>query len=149
MKFGSCGLDEEFCQTENYKIFFGVDWLSDEEFQTFDKFFGDRELFIVVAKKPDQSTRLKSFSEAVKIESEFIDQDKLIFSPGYACIYVSDDRDIFLVASSEAQIRDLVTSIKNEVGHTYSELVKGGTVSPEKQVKEYFDHWRTFNVEVS
>ncbi|MBD8688222.1 MULTISPECIES: hypothetical protein [unclassified Rhizobium] len=149
MKFDRFGIDEEFCAENDYKIFFGVDWLSDEEYESFDEFFAGRDLFITVAGKPDDHVKVQSFSEAVKTESEFVDQDKFIFSPGYACIYVSDDRDIFVVASSPERIGKLISSISDKGGVTYSALVKNGTNSPKKQVKEFFDHWRTFNVEVS
>lgn len=149
MKFDRFGIDEEFCVESGYKIFFGVDWLSDEEYESFDEFFAGRDLFIAVAGKPDDHVKVQSFSDAVKTESEFGDQDKFIFSPGYACIYVSDDRDIFLVASSAERIGKLITSISDKGGHTYSALVNNGQVSPKKQVKEFFDHWRSLNIEMA
>lgn len=149
MKFDRFGIDKEFCLENDYRIFFGVDWLNDEEYEAFDEFFAGRELFVAVSGKPDDHVKAQSFAEAVKAESEFVDQDKFIFSPGYACIYVSDDRDIFLVASSAERLSKLITSILDKGGDTYSALVNSGKVSPKKQVKEFFDHWRTFNAETS
>ncbi|CAN7169326.1 hypothetical protein ATU3B_06995 [Agrobacterium genomosp. 3 str. CIP 111-78] len=147
MKSDRYGIDKEFCRRNGCSIFFGTDWLDDAEYEAFEAFFGSRQLFVSSADEQLEHSSVSSFSDAVKRESEFVDADKYIFSPNDALIYVSDDRDVFLVAASKERIAMLVDEISARGGRTYSSLVRSGAVEPKKQVKALFDYWADLNFE--
>ena len=143
------GIDKEFCRRNGWRIFFGVDWLDDAEFEAFKAFFCSRQLFVSSGDKPLEQSPASSFSEAVKLESEFIDGDKYILSPNDALVYVGDDRDVYLVAASSERIATLITEITARGGKTYSSLVRSGTVEPKRQVRALFDYWADLNFEIA
>ncbi|MDP9564339.1 UNVERIFIED_ORG: hypothetical protein J2740_005556 [Rhizobium nepotum] len=147
MKSNGYGIDKEFCRTNGCRIFFGVDWLDDAEFEATKAFFGSRQLFVSSGDKPLEQSPASSFSAAVKLESEFVDSDKYILSPNDALIYVSDDRDVYLVAASSERLATLITEISARGGKTYSSLVRSGTVEPKRQVRALFDYWADLNFE--
>ncbi|MFK3781344.1 hypothetical protein [Agrobacterium sp. NPDC089420] len=149
MKSDRYGIDKEFCRRSGCRIFFGVDWLDDAEYGAFEAFFGSRQLFVSSGDEALEHSLASSFSEAVKLESEFVDTDKYIFSPNDALIYVSDDRDVFLVAASGERITTLIEGISARGGRTYSSLVRSGAAEPKKQVKTLFDYWSDFNFEIA
>ena len=148
MKSDRYGIDKEFCRTNGCRIFFGVDWLDDAEFEAFEAFFGSRQLFVSSGDNPLEGSSASSFSEAVKLESEFVDEEKYILSPNDALIYVSDDRDVFLVAAPSERLAELRAEISARGGSTYSSLVRTGTIEPKKQVRAYFDYWADMNFEI-
>lgn len=149
MKSDRYGIDKEFCRRNGRRIFFGVDWLDDAEFEAFEAFFGSRPLFVSSGDRPPlEGSSASSFSEAVKLESEFVDEDKYILSPNDALIYVSDDRDVFVVAAPSERLAELRAEISARGGSTYSSLVRTGTIEPKKQVKAYFDYWADMNFEI-
>lgn len=78
------------------------------KFEAFEAFFGSRQFFVLSGDNPLEDSSASSFSEAVKLESEFVDEEKYILSPNDALIYVSDDREIFLVASSSERLAELI-----------------------------------------
>lgn len=83
----------------------------------------------------------------MKLESEFVDGDKYILSPNDAFVYVSDDRDVYLVAASSERLATLITEKSAPGGKTYSSLVRSGTVEPKRQVRALFDYWADLNFE--
>lgn len=118
------------------------------KFEAFEAFFGSRQFFVLSGDNPLEDSSASSFSEAVKLESEFVDEEKYILSPNDALIYVSDDREIFLVASSSERLAELIAEISARGGRTYSSLVRTGTIEPNKQVSAYFDYLADMNFEV-
>ncbi len=149
MKSDRYGIDKEFCRTNGCRIFFGVDWLDDAEFEAFEAFFGSRQLFVSSGDKPLEGSSVSSFSEAVKLESEFVDEDKYILSPNDALIYVSDDRDVFLVAASSKRLAELIAQISARGGRNIFWLSCAQAQSnPKKQVRAYFDYWADMNFEI-
>jgi len=148
MKSDRYGIDKEFCRRNGCRIFFGVDWLDDAEFEAFEAFFGSRPLFVSSGNKPLEGSSASSFSEAVKLEREFVDEDKDILSPNDVLIYVSDDRDVFLVAASSDRLAELSAEISARGGRTYSSLVRTGIIEPKKQVRAHFDYWADMNFEM-
>ncbi|UHS64204.1 hypothetical protein HRR99_22105 [Agrobacterium vaccinii] len=149
MNFDRFGLNKEFCEERGYKIFFGTDWLDDPEYEALEKFSRGSILFLFVADSKTGPISVDSFDSAVKLESDFVDVDKIIKIHDYAVVYVSDDRDIFLVAAAEDKLSKLVDDVVSAGGKTYSSLVKSGTALPKKQVKEFFDYWAPLNFELS
>ncbi|WP_367353617.1 hypothetical protein [Agrobacterium pusense] len=149
MKSDRYGIDKEFCRRNGFRIFFGVDWLDDAEFEAFKAFFGSRQLFVSSGDKPLEQSPASSFSEAVKRESEFVDGDKYILSPNDALVYVSDDRDVYLVAASSERLATLITEKSARGGKTYSSLVHSGTIEPKKQVRTLFDYWADLNFKIA
>jgi len=148
MHFNQYGLSKSFCEANGYKIFFGTDWLDDSEFEAFEKFFHDKILSLVVNDDLSEPAELASFDDAVRLESQFVDVDKIIAVQGQSILYISDDRDIFIVAAKDENLSKLVKDIKLAGGKTYSSLVKNGVVQPKKQVKDYFDYWAPLNFEL-
>lgn len=148
MKSDRYGINKESCRRNGCRIFFGVDWLDDAEFEAFEAFFGSRQLFVLSGDNPLGGSSASSFSEAVKLEGEFVDEEKYILSPNDALIYVSDDRDVFLVAAPSERLAELRAEISARGGSTYSSLVRTGTIEPKKQVKAYFDYWADMNFEI-
>lgn len=148
MKSDRYGIDKEVCRRNGWRIFFCVDWLDDAEFEAFEAFFGSRQLFVSSGDNPLEGSSASSFSEAVKLESEFVDEEKYILSPNDALIYVSDDRDVFLVAAPSERLAELRAEISARGGSTYSSLVRTGTIEPKKQVRAYFDYWADMNFEI-
>ncbi|QTK83029.1 Hypothetical protein AT6N2_L2398 [Agrobacterium tumefaciens] len=149
MKSDRYGIDKEFCRRNGYRIFFGVDWLDNAEFEAFKAFFGSRRLFVSSGDKPIEQSPTSTLSEAVKLESEFVDDDKYVLSSNDALVYVSDDRDVYLVAASSERIATLITEISARGGKTYSSLVRSGTVKPKRQVRALFDYWADLNFEIA
>lgn len=149
MNFDRFGLNKEFCEERGYKVFFGTDWLDDSEYEALENFSRGRTLSLFVVGSKTDPISVESFESAVKLESDFVDVDKIIEIHDYAVVYVSDDRDIFLVAAAEDKLSKLVDDVVSAGGKTYSSLVKSGTALPKKQVKEFFDYWAPLNCELS
>ena len=149
MYFDRSGLNKEFCEERGYKIFFGTDWLDDSEYEALENFSRGGTLSLFVAGSKTDPISVDSFEGAVKLERGFVNVDKIIKIHDYAVVYVSDDRDIFLVAAAGDRLSKLVDDVLSAGGKTYSSLVKSGTVLPKKQVKEFFDYWAPLNCELS
>ncbi|NTF33959.1 hypothetical protein [Rhizobium skierniewicense] len=148
MHFDQYGFSKSFCEDNGYKIFFGTDWLDDSEFEAFEKFFDNKTLKLNINKGSSEPSELASFEDAVRLESQFVDVDKIITVENHSALYISDDRDIFVVAAKEDTLSKLVEDIVRAGGKTYSSLVGSGVVEPKKQVKDYFNYWASLNVEL-
>lgn len=147
MYFDRYGIKKDVCVSNGYKIFFGTDWLDDFEYEAFDKLFQGKTLRLALKDSQSETTTLSSFADAVRLESQLVDVDKLILTES-SILYISDDRDIFLFAAQEADIADLIKDITEAGGKTYSTLVKSAVVGPKKEVKEFFDYWAPLNFEL-
>ncbi len=148
MHFDQYGFSKSFCEDNDYKIFFGTDWLDDAEFEALEKFFHDKILKLELNNDLSEPAKLASFEDAVRLESQFVDVDKIIAVENHSALYISDDRDIFVVAAKEENLSKLVEDIVRAGGKTYSSLVRNGVVEPKKQVKDYFNYWASLNVEL-
>lgn len=148
MYFDRYGISKNFCVSNGYKVFFGTDWLDDFEYDAFDELFRGKTLRLSLKDSESDAITLSSFEDAVRLESQFVDVDKLVLTAS-SILYISDDRDIFLFAAKEAEIANLVKHITEAGGKTYSTLVKSGVVEPKKEVKEFFDYWAPLNFELS
>ncbi len=147
MYFDRYGISKDVCVSNGYKVLFGTDWLDDFEYEAFDKLFQGKTLKLALKDSQSETITLSSFEEAVRLESQFVDVDKLILTES-SMLYISDDRDIFLFAAKDAEIANLVKYITEAGGKTYSTLVKSAVVEPKKEVKEFFDFWAPFNFEL-
>ncbi len=148
MYFDRYGISKNFCVSNGYKVFFGTDWLDDFEYEAFDELFRGKTLRLSLKDSESDAITLSSFEDAVRLESQFVDVDKLVLTAS-SVLYISDDRDIFLFAAKEAEIANLVKYITEAGGKTYSTLVKSAVVEPKKEVKEFFDYWAPLNFELS
>lgn len=148
MHFNQYGLSKSFCEANGYKIFFGTDWLDDSEFEAFERFFHDKTLKLVLNVDLAEPIELASLDDTIRLEGQFVDVDKIISAQDHSALYISDDRDIFIVAAKEENLSKLVEDIKLAGGKTYSSLVKNGVVEPKRQVKDYFDYWASLNFEL-
>lgn len=148
MDFDRFGLNKEFCEKRGFKVFLGTDWLDDSEYKALENLSRGRKLSLSIIGSEAGPISFDSFHDAIKLESQFVDVDKIIQIDDCAIIYVSDDRDLFLVAATEETLSVLVQDIVSAGGKTYSSLVQSGIVVPQKQVKSFFDEWTALNFEI-
>ena len=125
MKSTRYGVDKEYCRRNGCRIFFGVDWLDDARYASFQTLLGSRQLSVSSADKSPGDLSA-SFSRAVKLESEFVDTDKYIVSP-----------DDVLIVGFRAELSRLGCYFRPEVwsrGYA-SKLVRAALVISDHQLK--------------
>jgi hypothetical protein len=145
------GLTQRFCEENDLKIFFGVDWLDDAEFDVFSEMFTDCSFQLSVGHGPDYRGigTFADFAELISGESQIIDEDKIIAVSDGSYIYVSEDRDIFYIGLSSFRHDLIISKLSAIKKNTFSALASKRIIEPKKEVKAFFEHWKRLNPELS
>ena len=112
-------------------------------------FFHEKKLRLEIKSDGSEPANIASFEDVLKLESKFVDIDKIVTVQGHFALYISEDRDIFILAARVENLSKLVDDITLSGGKTYSSLVMNRVVEPRKHVKDCFDYWASLNFEIS